>query len=91
MLITNGKGQNQELAEAIINKFSGTTLHKWRVFGISPQKFQKAEHTFIVDLPEKGAALPSPTLEKLHKEFSDFTYEADSVIDLSSDVSQGAP
>jgi hypothetical protein len=37
MLITNGKGSSQELAEAVAKKFAGTTIRKWRVFAIGPE------------------------------------------------------
>jgi hypothetical protein len=35
VIVTNGKGQNLELSEALIKKFD-TSYKKWRTFAISP-------------------------------------------------------
>ena len=86
IIITNGKGQSQELAEAVAQRFAGTTFKKWRVFAIGPEKVQKASYNFNIDF---SATIPKATMEDLHKEFEDFTYEVDSIIDLSSDAPSG--
>ncbi len=54
VLINNGKGQNPELAEAITQKFAGTTFHKWRVFAIGPQAIPKASYNFKIEMPQSG-------------------------------------
>ncbi len=64
-------------------KFAGTTFNKWRVFAIGSEKVSKASYNFNIDLSK---TIPATTMETLHKEFNDFTYEVDSIIDLSSDI-----
>jgi hypothetical protein len=59
ILITNNKGQNKEVSEAIVKKFSATTFKRWRVFAVAPEKIDKAEHTFIYNPSEYGANIPS--------------------------------
>jgi hypothetical protein len=59
ILITNNKGQNKEVSETIVKKFSGTTFKRWRVFAVAPEKIDKAEHTFIYNPSEYGANIPS--------------------------------
>jgi len=76
------------MAEAIVKKFAGTTFKRWRVFAIAPEKVDKAEHTFIVDT---SATIPANVMESLHNEYLNFSYEVDSIVDLSSDLSQFAP
>jgi hypothetical protein len=53
------------------------------VFAIGPEKIQKASYNFKIDL---STTIPKNTMESLHKEFLDFTYEVDTIIDLSGDV-----
>ena len=38
-----------------------------------------------------GGTISQDTLKNLHKQCKDFNYEIDSIIDLSSDVSEGMP
>ena len=83
MLITNGKGSSQELAEAVAKKFGGTKIRKWRVFAIGPEKIDNASYNFKIDL---STTIPKNTMESLRKEFIDFTYEVDTIIDLSSEI-----
>jgi hypothetical protein len=62
ILITNNKGQNKEVSEAIVKKFSGTTFKRWRVFAVAPEKIDKAEHTFIYNPSEYGEKIPSTVM-----------------------------
>ena len=59
ILVTNNKGQNKELSEAIVKKFAGTTFKKWRVFAVAPEKIDRAEHTFIYNPEEYGVKIPA--------------------------------
>ena len=36
VLVTNGKGQNQEVVEAITAKFAGAKFRQWRVLTVGP-------------------------------------------------------
>ena len=58
---------------------------------MAPQEFPKATKSFVIPEMNKEVAIPRDTLTRLHKEYEDFSFEVDSIIDLSSDVSSGMP
>jgi|LauGreDrversion4_2_1035121.scaffolds.fasta_scaffold1776104_1 hypothetical protein len=89
VIVTNGRGQNQELAEAVAAKFNRTTFKQWRVLSVGPKAVQKANENFIVS--DFSSIISQDTLKALHKQCKDFNYEIDSILDFSSDVSEGMP
>ena len=90
VLVTNNMGQNQALAEELIKQFTQVWFHQWKVFTVAPTAYKNATYSFVLkeDFVNKREILSQETLKQLNEEFKAFNYEIDSLIDLSSDVSE---